>query len=684
MTASFDLMTVSDIAKLAEVDISTVSNWRKRYKDKQPRFPTPVDENAPRPVFSVPEVRAWLRQQNPKYATLIDEAEKSGRAADIVRSWRHLLNPIFTDAHADAHLDEMTVIFIARVKGDEVHSSASSQPGYTTLHIPAFGSDLVVVIPDETAESIDSFFAHPFEGVATADLIEAAAADLDLSGQWRRSPGAVDADENLRSLLAGLVSPESADILDFACGTGGLLRKVAHQIQPGGSLVGIEPEPLLASIAADRVQASQAEIIDGDIITHDVIEGRHFDAVISIPPFGLELPRDTGDLARRMLYGQVRGTADAAWLQLAASVLRPNGEAYLVLPQSLTWDSKSDGMRRELVRRGLISAVVSLPPGAHADTKVGTELWVLRKPHEADEPNLVLFIDASDINPTTPGAFDELRDDLIAWMAGHNEPSSDTPALALGAMELLDRNVNLSPRYWVTRGRQATDPDQVIVTVTEAFGHARAALDDLAAIQVVPLGLQPGSVPMVSLREESIELLRPDPRARNVDVDDATPRLTLGTAEAIRAGTYKPPRQVPLTADHGGRTSEGDVIVWVSQVDRRVRAAVCPWTGLRLTGAVHAIRCHGIDPTYVALCLESSRNAALVVGGAVARPQILDMEVPYPTARQSAAAAHTVQALSRIERAAHEVLAAAQQARAALADALGSGQVAIVPTPEQA
>src|SRR6476620_12094331 len=50
-------ITASDIAQLAGVGRSTVSNWRQRHDD----FPKPVAGSAASPRFQAAAVRAWLK-----------------------------------------------------------------------------------------------------------------------------------------------------------------------------------------------------------------------------------------------------------------------------------------------------------------------------------------------------------------------------------------------------------------------------------------------------------------------------------------------------------------------------------------------------------------------------------------------------------------------------------------------
>ena len=61
-------MTVTDIAELAGVERSTVSNWQRRYRgDSATPFPEPLaDSPAGRPQFDPEAVRAWLAQRYPE------------------------------------------------------------------------------------------------------------------------------------------------------------------------------------------------------------------------------------------------------------------------------------------------------------------------------------------------------------------------------------------------------------------------------------------------------------------------------------------------------------------------------------------------------------------------------------------------------------------------------------------
>ena len=73
-------LTPSDIADLASVAASTVSNWRKRHED----FTAPVGGGAGRPVFDEEAVRAWLSSRGIKVQSSLPAASLITGALDKV------------------------------------------------------------------------------------------------------------------------------------------------------------------------------------------------------------------------------------------------------------------------------------------------------------------------------------------------------------------------------------------------------------------------------------------------------------------------------------------------------------------------------------------------------------------------------------------------------------------------
>ena len=69
-----DLVSLFEIAELAGVSPSAVSNWRKRHAD----FPEPVAELRSGPVFRLPQVRSWLRKRRVPMASVVSVINLKG------------------------------------------------------------------------------------------------------------------------------------------------------------------------------------------------------------------------------------------------------------------------------------------------------------------------------------------------------------------------------------------------------------------------------------------------------------------------------------------------------------------------------------------------------------------------------------------------------------------------------
>src|SRR5699024_9153311 len=116
-------------------------------------------------------------------------------------------------------------------------------------------------------------------------------------------------------------------------------------------------------------------------------------------------------------------------------------------------------MRRELLRRGVLSAVIGLPIGAAVPLHVGLHLWVLERPDtEATQQQQVLFIDAennrTEDEERRTTAWEGLRARVVqTWRTfleatGEPDGAVDAPRFsrAVPVVELLDESVDLTPQ----------------------------------------------------------------------------------------------------------------------------------------------------------------------------------------------------------------------------------------------
>ena len=231
-------MTVTDIAELAGVERSTVSNWQRRYRgDSATPFPEPLaDSPAGRPQFDPEAVRAWLAQRYP------EAVQETDRGTELVRTWRYTVNQTGTGQAADP-----LAILIAAATGETITFRDSGDPRYPVA-ISAAGPGVAIHATEAQAEAIRAFLDSETGAEGNTELLAAAIADYDNLNRWRRTKRADQAEENLYALIGQIVHEESESVLDFACDTGALLSAVANS-HPKAAVVGMEPTRQGAFIA---------------------------------------------------------------------------------------------------------------------------------------------------------------------------------------------------------------------------------------------------------------------------------------------------------------------------------------------------------------------------------------------------------------------------------------------------
>lgn len=682
MTGPIDRMTVSDIAKLAGVKAATVSNWRRRYED----FPKPLPGLPGRPQFDGIAVREWLSARPPKRGRHddagsrynIEEISSRERADDLVRTWGY--------ASLQCERGTPLAVLIAAIGDDDITFSPAADKS-DSIRITVDSLDTTVIAAQPVADAIREFLRTALDGIDRSDLIEAVADELDDLDRWRRTPDAVAAEQNLHNLIAELVPSDAQRVLDFACRTGGLLAATSRK-HPKATVIGMESDRVKAYLARRRLSDGRhpTAVDHLDILAVDLPVGRTSDAVVSIPPFGRKLDRANDQRMGSLPYGAVRGVAAAAWPQLAAQALTPEGRAFLVLPHSLGVDDRVDHIRRALIRDGLLSAVVTLPQNAHPRSKGLLDLWVLDRRHERTAN--VLMVDYSYVDPSKEDAYAILVSELRHWLDGDFPIMAEQGELHFYAHEevfweevdpidLLGQTVILDPQYWCVRKSTPTAPTALIDAVDQATTNLADAQAEIFSAQVPDCQARPDLLTMVTIRDARDEGLLHVVRRTSASTE--SPTLTLAHAEAMRHGR-QPTAKVgePGISDQSPEDAvrQGDVLVWAT-TDRRVRTAISSATGLVPESAISILRCGPeLDPGYVALAVAARRNAVHTTGSNVPKLRILELSLPrIPMERQRQIAKY-MRTMRELADAARHVVHAADELEQALSDAVGSGKVA--------
>ncbi|HLT10811.1 MAG TPA: N-6 DNA methylase, partial [Micromonosporaceae bacterium] len=410
-------------------------------------------------------------------------------------------------------------------------------------------------------------------------------------------------------------------VLDPACGVGTLLRSAAGA--GATATYGQDIDEAVARVAGLWLELHDrpGEVRVGDSLRHDAYAGEYFDAVVCSPPFGVtnwgqeELGYD-----RRFEYGvPPRTEPELAWVQHAVAHLRPGGRAVLLMPPAAASRRAGRRIRAELLRRGVLRAVIALPARAAAPHGVPLHLWVLRKPDSPTPPGDVLLVDVS---TTAGGEVDRAFARALASLRGDDREGI---ARAVPVIELLDDEVDLNPvrRSWPPVG--GTDPGHRLNDVQAQLAALLARLPGLIPDFKPSSGT--ATTPTLSVadltRSGALTILGP---ARPGSTRPASTRSGSARSGSTRAGSSdKPTAGRVLTAqdvvedrDPSGGPDEpvapeilvraGDVVVPV--VAHRLTARVVATDGVVLGRNLYVLRPDPevLDPWFLAGQLRTSMN----------------------------------------------------------------------------
>ena len=435
-------VTAGGIARLAGVGRAAVSNWRRRHAD----FPRPVGGTDASPTFDLAEVERWLRDQG----KLMEVPARE-------RVWQQI------------EQDPDGAVVALQLAGSLLvlmHCQPQADPGPTGAdgrsRAPRSASALAAVLRERLGDD------HPVP-VPSAEAIAAHSALLRGVGELAAELGTRQAFEFLlgrhlesgprqytltpagpAELMAELAGP-AAQVLDPACGFGGLLRAAGAS----GALLGQEADPGPAGLTALRLALTTrgpVRIRVGDSLRADDFRSTAADAVLCHPPFN---ERDWGhdELAYdpRWAYGlPPRTESELAWVQHALARVREGGTVVMLMPPAAASRRSGRRIRADLLRRGALRAVIALPAGAAPPYGIPLHLWVLRRPGGVPAPQHLLVVETAGLaDGGEKPSWQSLRTTVAeAWRAFDRHGTvAGTPGVSrsLQVVELLDDDVDLTP-----------------------------------------------------------------------------------------------------------------------------------------------------------------------------------------------------------------------------------------------
>jgi len=219
-------------------------------------------------------------------------------------------------------------------------------------------------------------------------------------------------------------------IYDPCCGTGGMLtvgreylQEMAHNSQLKVYLYGQElSQKTYAICKADLLMKGDDQNLDeqlfqGDTLADDKLYGRKFNFMLANPPFGVDWGKDERVKAAvtkdncpggRFEAG-LPSTSDGSLLFLQHMISKMDMQAGsrigIVLNGSPLFNGDAgsgwSNIRKTLLDRNLLDAIVALPKNLFYGTDITTYLWILDNKRPAEKFGKVLFIDAAHSEYTT-------------------------------------------------------------------------------------------------------------------------------------------------------------------------------------------------------------------------------------------------------------------------------------------
>ncbi|CAJ1198801.1 Release factor glutamine methyltransferase [Companilactobacillus paralimentarius] len=259
---------------------------------------------------------------------------------------------------------------------------------------------------------------------------------------------------------------DKPSVYDFACGSGSLLLTVQEQIKDRSLFYyGQELNTTTYNLARMNLMMHDVSYMNMDLRNADTLESdwpdgidssgvdhpRSFDMVVANPPYSAHWNNEDNKMKdpRFKEYGGLapKTKADYAFLLHGLYHLSNEGTMAIVLPHGVLFrGAKEEKIRKALLNKNQIDAVIGLPAGLFYSTGIPTLVMVLKKNKTNKD---VMFIDAS--NNFEKGKNQNiLRDDDIDKIINTYKERKDVDKYAhiapMSEIEENEFNLNI-PRY---------------------------------------------------------------------------------------------------------------------------------------------------------------------------------------------------------------------------------------------
>ncbi|MFZ2529416.1 MAG: N-6 DNA methylase [Rhodococcus sp. (in: high G+C Gram-positive bacteria)] len=708
MTSS--LVRATDIAKLAGVSRAAITQWRKKFKT----FPKQVEgADSPSPLFDLAQVEQWLIENGRMPEPSTEAGESAPTAGEVAARSRATGS------------DE--VVIGAYLAAEHLARAAADGPVRTGiaagLSVPLRRADGTVTagFADVEPQRILGWVHEVIEvqpGLrgALGPLAEQSAdrvgplqrfigtLDARFGSDWRtREPDSIFetftagkqsfAPPEYTTFLVDLAGLEHGVLLDPCTGWGEALIEAGRRC-PDLQLVGVDADPACVAIAQQRAILHDLDLdlrVGDSISSDDPAAGVVADAVVSMPALGpLSDAQQADRHDPRWVFARPGRDAADRWLQQAVEHLSEEGRAFVVTGGVTADGRQAATLRHELLRRGVIEAVISIETPRQS---VGFWVWVLARPGRTVDPDRVLMVDAPAARDQPDGSF---FDDIVGIYRRWRTDGEHTPSEYVAAVptrELLEPGTGLVPSMWIARA-SAPSPEALIEKVREAEQHRGALTDDTAPhslAPLIPLATTARTEKLPSLSGVTIlrGTVRPAPHGA---VSSCAPVRVLSSrvlAELDQGAAVDDvaPLAIPFENPNPVRTRSGDIHVELLHYNPDPGAVtvldVDDWAvGIH----TYLIRVDDslVDRWFLVACIRAAMRQPWNGRRSPTRSTLDRIDIPVLPLEEQQRIGQVVRELDREQAALARRMQATRQLRDAVEGAVATGAITVGPTPDPA
>lgn len=641
------LINTTEIAQMANVSVSTVSNWKRR----SDTFPEPVSTKDGKPAFDYDQVARWLRDNDKEF--------RDSRVRSLVWEYANQVRGKMDAIEGGARFVALLHLRKAASEyGLEVQWQTLVDDGDEESWVSYV--DAIETIERETKHLLSNYVVDYVRSLIKSDDIETIqdnvslvdaidlpnimdAADMVIDAMWNnRQVYLGDNDSPLYHVMAEMAnawaktcSEPNPTFYDPACGGAFVAMRVALR-NPQYRFALADINSFAAVIAQARFflqfgKNATETIVLNDLIHNDPFPDLKCNLSVVTPPMGLSASSDTGVTDPRWAYDASNGggrrpafPSETAFLQDCVFHLDGVGRAFVALRPSFTTGRSFANLRRRMVADGVVEAIVSLPRRQLRDTSIPIDIWVLSKVEGRNHVHLIDCASATE---------EVVQQGLPVYLAEPLNGYADGKYRWMdveGADILADENISLAPNRWIKP--EGMNPKNICLESTEEISQIRQGLDQVDD-ESNPLRDLPNS--LANMKESRIFTLR-----ELVDSNEA--ELIRGNTQSVgRDAVYQEDVITPQilsegmasltkSRDVGKRehiTEPGDIVF---RKLGSTHAAVDVEGGHRMSHTVLALRMKGDNwiPEFVAICLQAVWNQKDTPRNISGQIDPFDMELP--------------------------------------------------------